>query len=309
MVITGCRTPPPMESTALTEAEKSALTRRAKPPQVFGVTAHTAEGGVVFAGIFRQHRNHVGTLELFEDKKNLIPAVTINDDRALMLIDPASAESWLTVEASTRLNAVALVGPDLFERMPAHVVDQTGGFAAIVPKITLGQAHVENALFYIRNARGPLDNLARGENKARLDGVLGADALRAFEFVRISLKSGQLIVSGSSVYPYSGNALAATALLNVRGGLGVEAMIDGEKIKMLLDLAGRFEVAIPEPESPLIRQITIGDVVFRQVEAISTLDAGLGIDSPARIGRKLLERYDLVINQRGKQLLFERPTE
>jgi hypothetical protein len=34
----------------------------------------------------------------------------------------------------------------------------------------------------------------------------------------------------------------------------------------------------------------------------------MGTNSPPRIGRQLLERYDLVINQKGRQLLVEMPT-
>jgi len=309
ILATGCRSTAPKESIALTAAEKESLTRRAKPPQTFGITAQSPRDGVLFSGIFRQHRNHIGTLDLLKNKNGYIPAIEINDGPLMLLVDTAASESWLTVEAATKLEMMPLAGPDLFEKTPRHVVDQAGGFAAVVRTVRFEQAHVENALFYVRNARGPLDNLARGEKEKKLSGILGADALRSFEFVRISMRSGKMVVSGSSVYPYTENALATVPLISVRGGLGVDAIVDGENVKLLLDLAGTFEMAAPEPAIPLIRQVTLGDVVFRQVEVVDTINAGLGADSPPRIGRKLLERYDLVINQRGKQLILERPTQ
>jgi len=309
LLVTSCRSTAPTESTALTKAEKEALTSRAKPPQTFGIAVQSTRDGVTFAGAFRQHRNHIGNLDFREGQSGYRPVIEINDGKAALLLDTAAAESWLTVDAATQLGMMPLIGPGLFERTPRHVVDDTGGFAAVVRTVRFEQAHVENALFYVRNARGPLDALARDEDKAELDGVLGADALRAFEFVRISMKSGKMVVSGSSVYPYAENALAIIPLINVRGGLGVEALVDGDRVRAVLDLAGAFEMASPQPAIPLIRQVTLGDVVFRQVEVVDTISAGLGADSPPRIGRKLLERYDLVINQRGKQLILERPTQ
>lgn len=309
LLLAGCKSPPPAQSTALSKEQKTTLTKRAKPPQTFGITATATGDGATFSGAFRQYQNNVGNLELLEHEDARIPGIAVNNEKARLLVDTAAAESWLSVDAGTRLNMMPIAGPDLFERKPRHVYDEAGGFAAIIPTLSLDKATVGNAIFYIRNVVGPLDTFARGEDATMLDGVLGADALRSFEFVRISLKSGRMIVSSTSVYPYPENAMATVPLINVRGGLGVEAMIDGEKIKILIDLAGRFEMATLSPASPLIRQVTIGDAVFRQVEVISALDAGLGADSPMRIGRKLLERYDLVINQRGKQLLFERPTE
>lgn len=306
----GCATTQhPDLAVRLTTEEKDQLTRRAKPPQTFGLTAYDSPDGAIFAGAFRQHANHIGRLEFASDRNSTAPIIEINGGKATMLIDTAASESWLTSEAMVELKAIPMVGPALFERTARHVYDTTGGFAVVVPTIVLDKAHVQNAVFYARNAKGPLEGLTRWERTPRLDGVLGADFLRSFEFVRIGSRGRKVVVSGGSVYPYSENAVTAIPLVDVQGGLGIEVMLNGEPTIALLDLAGDFEVALESMETPMLRQLTLGNIVFRRVEVVSVFELGLGRTSPPRIGRQLLERYDLVFNQKGRQLLLEKPTE
>ena len=225
-----------------------------------------------------------------------------------MLIDSSAAESWLTFDAAVALKVTALSGPGLFERTPLHVYDQMGGFAAVIPRLNIGKLYVENAVFFVRNARGPLDGLTRWERTPYIHGVFGSDFLRSFEFVRISMRGRQAVVCGVNLYPYAESALARLPVTVVNGGIAVPCSIDGEKQEALIDIAGDFELAMENPRGGIVKQLTIGDLVFRKVEAIPAFDLGLGTNSPPRIGRQLLERYDLVFNQRGKELLFELPT-
>lgn len=304
-----CSSTSPETSTRLTAPEKETLTKRAKAPQTFGLTAYATENGARFGGAFRPQQNGIGRLPLAAEKNSTAPVIAINDDKAFMLIDPTAAESWLTVEASVALKTTALASPDLFEKNAKHVYDNIGGFAAVLPRFNLEKLTVNEGVFYVRNAHGPLDGLTRWEKEPPLDGVFGTDFLRAFEFVRISLRGRQVVISGSGVYPYADNAIAALPLTDLDGAIAVECMMDGEKQTALLDLAGDFEVALEKPTGSSMRQLTLGDIVFRNIEVVSSFDLGLGLTSPPRIGRQLLERYDLVIHQRGQQLLFERPVE
>jgi hypothetical protein len=310
-LVASCATPRPrtMTTRLLTSEEKTALAKRGKPPQVFGLTAYSSDQGPVFAGAFRQHQGHIGRVGLAAEKDTTTPVIGINGGIALLLIDSTAAESWLTVEASVALKTVALTGTSPFEKTAGHVQDDTGGFAAVLPKMILENLHVENGVFYVRNAEGPLEALTRWEKTPYLDGVLGADFLRAFQFVRISLRGRNLVFSATDPYPNSDQILARIPLSDFRGGLAAEAMFDGEKLTALIDLAGDFESAMETPPGKKLRQVTLGDIVFRQVEVESTDDLGLGTDSPPRIGRQLLERFDLVINNRGTELIIERPAQ
>lgn len=297
----------PAAPVMLGDSEKQALTKRAKAPPTFGLTAYATGDGALFGGAFRLNQNQVGRPGLAAGKNSTAPVIEINRGKALMMIDTSAAESWVTVEASQRLDTTPLAGPELFERKARHVYDTTGGFAAVLPSMTIDSLLVNNALLYVRNARGPLDTLNRWEREPVPDGILGADFVRAFEFVRIGLAGRQIVLSSTAVYPYPDKAITALPLVDLGGGLAVECMMDGEKQIALIDLAGDFEVALERPSGMVMKQVTLGDVVFRQVEVVTALDLGLGLATPPRIGRQLLEKYDLVFNQKGRQLLLELP--
>jgi len=301
-------TPKPETSEPLGASAKSAFLKRAKSPQVFGLTAYSTDKGAVFAGAFRQHEGLVGRSVFQSGPNTTTPVISINGTKTLMLLDSTAAESWMTVEATTELNLYGLVGPNSFEKQPGHVYDTIGGFAGVLSKMTVGDMHIENAVFYIRNARGPLGPLTRWEKEPYMDGVLGADFLRSFKFIRISLRGRYIVMSATDAYPVPVNAIATLPTVDLQGGIAVEAMINGEKVPILLDIAGDFEVAMDAPETATLRQVSLGDIVFRQVQVDSAYELGLGVQAAPRIGRQLLEKYDIVINNLGREVIFELPT-
>jgi hypothetical protein len=309
VVLAACSTPRPETPVPLGAQEKAQLLKRAKAPQVFGLTAYTSDDGAVFAGVFRQHEGHVARVAFASDPATTTPAVKVGDDALVMLIDSSAAESWLTVEAVPSLRAVALAGPNPFERVPRHVFDTLGGFGAVVPKLTIDTLHVENALMYVRNARGPLGPLTRWEKTPYFDGVLGADFLRSFQFVRISLRGRYLVFSATDAYPPPATPLATLPTIDLNDAIAIEAVINGEKTPVILDIAGDFEVAMSTTDLTAVRQISLGDLVIRQAQVDSAYELGFGRDTPVRIGRQLLERYDLVINNQGREVIFERPVQ
>jgi hypothetical protein len=294
------------DSAALSQSEREALIRRGKSPQVFGVTAYSSDDGAVFAGAFRLHDGQMARCAFVSDANSTAPVIDAADGEVSFLVDTSAAESWLTTESMNELKGYLLKGPSPFEKFPRHVYDRVGGMAVIIPTLIIDKVHVENAIFHMRNAHGPLDVLLRWEKSAKIDGVLGADFLRAFKFVRISLRDRYLVLSATVPYPSAPN-VTAVPLKELQGGLGVEAMVDGERMDALIDIAGDFDVALAQPGDAPIRHVSIGDAVFRQVEAISGAELGLGLDPTPRIGRQLLEKFDIVINEYGKQLILERP--
>ncbi len=308
LLLTACSTLRPDSSTPLASEEKSAVMKRAKEPQVFGLTAYSSEQGAVFAGAFRQHQGQFDQIGFSSPMSTTTPVIPINERKAMMLIDSTAAESWVTVEAFQELRMFPLKGPNSFEKLPGHVYDKTGGFAGVLPKMVIGSVHVESPVLYIRNARGPLGALTRWEKSPYLDGILGADFLRSFQFVRISLRGREILLSATRAYPTPPNIVTVLPTVDAKGGIAVEALIDGEKSTVLLDIAGDFEVAMDAPKEPTLRQVSLGDLVFRKVQVDSTYELGLGTGAAPRIGRQLLEKYDIVINQQGREIIFELPS-
>lgn len=305
--LSACRMFAPDEAPRLlTSQEKQALTKRAKTPQVFGLTVYSSPEGAVFAGAYRVHEGQTVRLEFTSDKNSTTPTI-MTEHENILLVDSSAGEGWLTVAAFEDMGGIPLKDAGLFEKTPRHVYDLNGGIAAIVPKVIFDTVHVESSIFYVRNKLGPLDLLARWEKSPPIVGVLGADFIRAFKFVRISLADRYLVLSATTEYPGTPAQVAAVPLVDKNGGLAVEAMVDGNKETIILDIAGDFEIANGAPAPGTIRQVSIGDVVFRQVESVPGAEIGLGLDPGFRIGRQLLEKYDLVFNNYGKQLILERP--
>jgi len=297
----------PSSSSMLSQSELSTLIKRGKAPQVFGLTAYSTENGALFAGSYRLHKGQAGRIEFQSDKNSTTPIIGVNDNDQMMLIDSSSAESWISPGANIAMNGVVLKDQYVFEKYPRHVYETVGGMAVVVPKMTIDKIHIENAVFYMRAASGPLNMLTRWEKSSSINGVFGADFLRAFQFVRISLRNRYVFLSATSAYPPNEVTLTTVNTKDLQGGIGVDAMLDGEKKSVMIDLAGDFEVAISQPSDSKMRQISIGDAVFRQVEVVSGFEIGLGTNSVPRIGRQLLEKYDLVFNNFGKQLIIEIP--
>lgn len=309
LVVMACSTKRPLQhSTAVGKEERSLFTSRSKPPQIFDLTTMSTGRGPVFAGSFRQNLNHIDKLEFASAKNSTAPIIAINDKKTLLLLDSSSPDSWLTFDAAVGMNVTALAGPELFEKNPSHVIDEMGGFAAVLPRLSIGKLYLDNAVFYVRNARGPLDSLTRWEKSPFVHGVLGADFLRSFEFIRVSLRGRQAVFCGVNLYPYTDSALTKLPVSDLNGAMAVTCSIDGEKQDVVIDIAGDFELAMENPRGGVVKQLTMGDIVFRKVEAVPAFDLGLPKNGPPRIGRQLLERYDLVFNQRGRELLIEMPT-
>lgn len=298
---------PANTSETLTPGDRAAMTKRGKPPQVFGMTAYSSERGVIFASSFRQHQGHATQVDFASDGNTTTPVIGVNDDDELMLIDSSAAESWISVEAKAKMKGVVLMDPGVFEKTPSHVYDNVGGFAVVVPQFFIKKLAVESGVFYMRYATGPLGPLTRWEKSPKIDGVLGADFLRSFQFVRISLRGRNAILSATTPYPGMSQVVASVPLKNLNGGLAAEIMINEEKVVAMIDIAGDFEVALPAPEANTAKQVSIGDAVFRNVEVISGADIGLGLEPTPRIGRQLLEKFDLVLTDFGKQLVIEIP--
>jgi len=215
----------------------------------------------------------------------------------------------LTTRAFKKLEGVILRDNGLFEKQAAHVNDTVGGLASVVPQMEFAKMRIERAVFFLRNQHGPLGMLTRWEKSPAIDGVFGADFIRAFKFVRISLRGRHVVLSATSDYPQLNNRIASIPLIKGNEGFELEAVINGTKKIVMVDIAGDFEMAMDISSPEMLRQVSLGDAVWRKVEAIPGREMGLGLNPEPRIGRQLLEKYDLVFNNYGKELILERPAE
>ena len=87
----------------------------------------------------------------------------------------------------------------------------------------------------------------------------------------------------------------------------VDGMVDGQPGPIILDTAGDFELSVTNASVHLMKQLSLGDLVFRQVRAITSRDNGLEPQKYPRLGRQLLSRYKVTFDNLHSMVYFERP--
>lgn len=312
VAVTGCGTTSKKDAAPvpLSEANLKALANRAKDPRIFGLTVYPSDAGPVLAGSWRTHEGEVAAVNFPGTGDSTAPVVEIRPAGALAvdaLLDTSSPQCWSTLAAFKSLNMELLAAPSLLESKPGHVYDEVSGYLAVIPRLNIERITLENALIQVRGAAGSLGPLARGVEKAEL--VLGMDAIRTFNHVQFVFPSRFVLFSATSdAQPDETKVLATVPLLSLGGALGVEGVIEGQPAKFVIDTAGDFAVALAtNVAGGTLKQISVGDLVFRDVQSQPGMSMGLGPIQYPRIGRRLLTRMTLTVDNRAKVVRFERP--
>jgi len=304
----GCATP--NEIKPLTDSQLRGIFSQAKDARNFWVTVYQANKGVQFSGANRLHPGHVANLDFITELSSTAPIINADNGREetiTALIDTSAARSWLDLATFLRVQATPL-GPPAYDCTPKNVNESIPGYACILTKLRFDQLHMENALFHFRAATGPLGYLARGEDQPVPSAILGCDILKAFAFVQIDYPNHSVIFSATSEYsPDATNLIATLPLMEVEGAFAADGMVDSEKKLILLDSAGEFDMAMDNPPSDKLKQVSVGDLVFRNVTVVSSKDRSLGLLSYPRIGRQLLARFKITFMPKKKLVYFERP--
>ncbi len=313
-LLAGCATTKDEHIVPFTRQQTSALLKNARPPQAFGLTVYNTERGPVFAGSHRVHAGHAAQMPFQNRSDPKAPVVGfaargIKDIPAL--IDTASRENWIVPSVAQDIAIVPLAGPNPFETQAVHVYDEIGGMAGLLHKLMLDTLHVENVVFYIRAASGPLGPPARWVQNPSPSAVLGVPFLRAFSYVTLDFPARSAIFSSTLPFPGASDdsLLVKLPLLDIRGVLGVEGTLRGEPTTFIIDTGGDFELALNDPEEPTVRRLAIGDLVVPpEISVVSAREIGLGEIEYPRIGRGLMARYKITFDFRNRQIWVERPS-
>jgi hypothetical protein len=321
LLAAGCATENPNIIRPLKESELRSFFSRARDPRRFWITVYITEQGPVFAGANRVHRAQVVKVPFQPEQTPILlfqtsaeasmPVVKFDlgtDEQHLALLDTTSARNWLDYDVAQKFDVLP-VGPPAIDDKPRHVQDAIPGYASVVGKLRFEQLNVESAVVYTRAAHGPPGPLARRKPKPWPQLVLGTDLLKAFQFVQLDYPNRRAVFSATAGYTPEPDALIATVALNdIQGAFAAQGTINGQAHTFLLDSAGDFEIAMPvPPTNGMLRQVTVGDLVFRQVAAVSTPSQGLGLGKYPRIGRRLLCRFRVTFAPGQRKVFFEKP--
>ena len=308
VALSGCSTPGSNsgEEVVLPKTQQNTYLSHAKPPQEFGFSAFPVKDGLAYRGRVRLHPNH---LALAKYQKGTLPAVSMSGkahrQKASVLIDFSSPNSWMEFNTSQDLNAVFLGMDD--KNIPYRGGYNTGeadAYAGVVRQMRIKQLFMENIPFYIRMAMNSLGPLARGIQTPHIDAVLGYDNLSAFEYIQLDPDAEVIRFSSTAPYtPHEDLLMAKVRIVNSPNhGLAVEGAIFGEPTPIVLDFAGDYHFARGDVKVHSTKQVSLGDVVYRKVP---TLLLPLH-NAPPRAGRKMLDKYIVTICNREGMVYFER---
>lgn len=310
LLAAGCRTPRDVPARPLSKQELRALFSRAQEPRRLWLTVYRSEKGPVFSGHNRVHPEQLASLPFQSRQDPRAPLVLMNAWKGrdfAALVDTTAAKSWISMETFAAMQAVPL-GPPAYRYPPKHVADDIPGYVCLVEKLRFDHLHVERALFCMRGGVGKLDALARGVRKPTVDAVLGMDMIKAFRYVQIDYPARAVYLSTTIGYKPEERLLVASAPYHeVEGALAVRGRINDKDAVILLDTAGDFAMATDGPAFETLRQVSLGDLVFRNVETEPAEDFDLGMLKTPRIGHGLLGRFRVTIDTEAGMIHFEQP--
>lgn len=308
-LMAGCastKTEPTGELILNKEQVQEALSQ-AKPPQQFGYNVYPTGNGIALSGKPRLHPNHLATVNFAND---FFPVIELHGTAPRMqmmaMIDTAISESWLDYGTATdfRTTFLGLDGRTIPYRGKLYI-GQAEAYAAIVPQLRIDQLFIEDSPVFVRMAMNSLGPLGRGIQDPKIDGVIGYEILRNFEYIRFNLAKKTIEFSATTPFTPNDTLLIGAARIvqapNV--GLAVEGGIDGEPTPVVLDFAGNYSLARDDATINLTKMINLGEVVYVNTPTI----VGMTPDGLPRAGQGMLQRYVVTVCPRAGMVYFERP--
>lgn len=313
LAMAGCATTDPLPVAALyTPAELAAIRTTARDPRIFFMNVYRDEqDNPVYTDANRIYQDITVYLPFVSPPGTSLPMIagSVRSGAALRaLTDTTTAEGWLALDRRRALG-FEILGPDPRAIQPQHVLDDAPGLAGVLPELRLSELRVEMALLYGRTARGSLWPLTRDPRTGTADAVLGMDLLRAFSWVQWDFPNRLLVLSTQPLAADPDTRrLAELPLQSAAGPLIVEAEIEGRAVSITLDTAGDYEFCADRPPSDIVRQLSLGDLVFRRLQAQDPRALGLPPGSP-RLGLRALAPFRLTLDNRRKMVYIDAPAE
>ncbi len=313
LLAAGCASPKVEQIVPLNKEQTEALVKRARPPQMYGITAYSGDNGPVFAGACRVHEGDLAELSFLGPDNSTAPVVTLSEtvkEGLPVLLDTSSRENWFTLEASQRLHWNALGAPQPYTARAQHVYDEVGGFAGVVQHMKFDALRIENVVVHSRAALGPLGPPARWVTEPAPVGVLGTTFLRSLSYATIDYPARKVLLSATKTLP-AANAdrlLTSVPMKDQQGTIAVEGLLDGMPTTLILDIAGDYELVMAEIPPAGVKRLIVGELYFPgNITVVTGMDQGMGPIRTARIGRRILAKYALSLDFRQRQIHFLKP--
>ncbi|MEI6891712.1 MAG: hypothetical protein V5783_06020 [Pontiella sp.] len=220
------------------------------------------------------------------------------------LLDPSSPDSWMEFTTSQRFSAIFL-GTDHY-KLPyrgIYNIGRASAYAAVIPTLRIESIRLDHCPIYVRMATHSLGPLSRGITSPNIGAVLGYDVLKMFEFIQFNPYTRRVKLSTTEPYEPNPELLMTIAkIVDVPlQGLVVEGAVLGTPTPVVLDFAGDYHFSRGDVKVNITKQVSLGDVVFRQVPTLLLPTH----HAPARAGRRMLENYIITVCPQKGVVYFE----
>ncbi len=306
----GCATKQPEGPQPLSPRQLNEFLGRAQDPRRFWLTEYASDDGPVFTGGHRLHTDKLALTPFSAFRLPDMPVLRIRGRQPteyLAVLDTSSRASWIEYDTALELGLIPL-GPPPYPLIPSHTDDAIPGYLSVANKIRIEEMHMDTALLYTRLATGRLTPLLRGEERMRIPILFGCEFIRAFHFVQIDYPNR--IMRFSSTIPYTPNPtrlIMTLPLYEIERIFVVEGAMDGQPTMFFLDTIGDYHLALNQDRIGPVAQVSLGDLVFRRVETVTSASQKLAESEIPRVGRRLLSRFVITIDNRNRLIHFERP--
>lgn len=296
------------EEVILTQEENENALKHVKTPQQANYGVYNLQGSLAIKAEPRLHPNHM--VELLYQAKDA-PVVKAEGkssrNKLNVLIDPASAESWMEFNKAEELNAYFLELDGVYIPYRNSITTGVDAFAATISQLRFNQFIMDDIAVFVRMARNSLGTASRGIKDPQVHAVLGYDMLKGFEYIQFNIREGKITLSATTPYTPSAGRLIGTANIINRTfntGLIIKGAIEGTETPIMLDFVGSYYFRRSEGSAPETEQVALGDkVVYLDAPTIT----GTFTDQMPRAGNLMLEKYLITVCPRKGIVYFERP--
>jgi len=311
LLLAGCSTgKDSKEVTSVPQDRVDAYLSTAQDPRRHWLSVYPSNDDPVYVGAHRLHSGQRAKADFKSRRKSAMPVIDIRPADSFYypaLIDTSSKHNWIALDGAHELRLFPL-GPPVPTQTPEHIDDTAEGYLSLATKFRIEQLHIENALFYTLASQISLGPLARDCSHPTPRMVIGCDLLKVMRFFQLDFSGHQIAFSSTLPYkPSTEHLIASVPLKSKFGAMAVKGVIDGVKTTFILDSAGDYELAMNNAETDTVSQVSLGDLVFRQVAITSIEQAGLGHPDTPHIGTRLLKRFRVTFDNQKKVVYFEKP--
>ncbi len=309
LLLAACSTPPLLtnQEQLLPEIQQQAYLSHAKPAQHFGFKVYPIENGEVgMRGAARLHPNQQAILPMAGKH---LPVISIGgrnlNHPAYALLDTGSPTSWMEFSYAQKMNTDFLSFRERnFPYRGGYNTGNVPAYGAVVHQLRIDQLFIDNLPLFVRMATDSLGPQTRNIEAPPITTVLGYDCLQLFSAVQFDFLNTTIRLATSQPFTPNESWLISQVPIvkqpNV--GLAIEGAIFGKTTPIVLDLAGDYTLANPTGDKTPARQLSFGDLVFRQVSQIP-----LPPNALPRVGRNLFVGLIVTICPQDGIVYFERP--